>query len=101
MVRDGASRLLTMRGSTLVSRVSLLGPWIAAVVIAADFPTAGLVLSQAFDRLQPFRALPEIKMRHDEPHRAAVLDLQRLSRPAVRKQGVLGGKIFQREIGGV
>ena len=56
---------------------------------------------EEFDALQPFRALPEIEMRHHQPHRAAMVLLQRLARPAVREQGVLGGEILQREIGGV
>src|SRR5262245_31252889 len=64
-----------------VAGISLLSPRIAAVVIAADFPIAGLVLGQEFDGLQPLRALPEIEMRHDEAHRAAMLDVERLAGP--------------------
>ena len=40
-------------------------------------------------------------MRHHQPHRAAMLLLQRLAGPAMGEQGVFGGKIFQRQIGGV
>ena len=40
-------------------------------------------------------------MRHHQPHRAAMLLMQRRARPAMREQGVLGGEIFQREVGGV
>ena len=74
---------------------------IAAVVIAADFPIARRILGQEFDALQPFGAFPEIQMRHHQPHRAAVLLLQRLARPGMREQGVLGGEILQRQVGGV
>src|SRR6201995_4098697 len=44
--------------------IALLSPGIAAVMIAADFPIAGCVVLQELDRLQPFRALPEIEMWH-------------------------------------
>ena len=37
----------------------------------------------------------------DQPHRAAVFLLQRHARPAVHEQGVFGGKVIQRQIGGV
>jgi hypothetical protein len=63
-------------------------------VIAADFPIARRILRQEFDALQPFRTFPEIEMRHDEPHRSAMLLRQRLARPAVGEQRVLGGEIF-------
>src|SRR4051812_7611647 len=55
------------------SIVPLFGPGIAAHVIAARFPIAGLVLFHERHVAEPLRALPEIEMRHHEPHRAAVL----------------------------
>src|SRR5947208_14683777 len=87
--------------SASIAGIALLGPGIAAVVIAADFPVARRILSEEFDALQPLCALPEIERRHHQPHRAAVLRLERRAGPGVCEQGVLGGKIFQRQIGGV
>src|SRR5260370_14758351 len=81
--------------------MALLLPRFAAVVIAADLPVARRILLKEFDALQPLRAFPEIEMRHHQSHRAAVLLLQWLPRPGVRQQGVLCGKILQRQIGGV
>src|SRR5260370_7278144 len=74
--------------------ISLFRPGIAAVVIAAHFPIARRVLATEFDALQPFGALPEIEMRHDEAHRAAVLLLQRLAGPATPHPGALPRKFF-------
>ena len=72
------SVLLLACGCRSVPRIALFGPGITAVVIAAHFPKTRLSSVQEFDRLQPFRALPEIEMRHDEPHRAAMLGFERL-----------------------
>src|SRR5262249_60724041 len=49
-----------------------LRPGIAAIVIAAHFPITRRVFRQEFDGLQPFRALPEIKMRDHQPDWPAV-----------------------------
>jgi hypothetical protein len=84
-----------------IAGIALLGPGIAAVVIAADLPVARRIRAEELDALQPFRALPEIEMRHHQPHRAAMFLLQRHARPAMHEQGVFRGKIFQRQIGGV
>src|SRR5699024_11946389 len=51
-----------------------------SIVIAALLPEARRVIGQEFDALQPFGALPEIEMRHHQPHRTAMLLLQRLAR---------------------
>src|SRR3954470_22765134 len=107
---DGLRELVssTLRGDVArsvervsVTGIALLGPRVASVVVTAGFPETGRIAAEDFDALQPLRAFPEIQMRHYQPHRAAVLRLQRRARPAMREQGVLGGKIFQREISGV
>src|SRR3954447_24775613 len=85
----------------LIARIALLCPGIAAIMIAADFPEARRVLGQEFDRLNPFGALPEIQMRHHQPHRAAMFGRQWLTGPAMGEQCILGCKVVQREVGGV
>ena len=55
------------KATASISRITLLGPGIAAVVIAANLPVARRILLKEFDALQPFRALPEIEMRHHQP----------------------------------
>src|SRR6516164_11372321 len=84
-----------------IAGIALLGPWIAAVMVAADLPVARHIGAEKFDGLQPFGAFPEIEMRHHEPYRAAMFRRQRRARPAMREQGVISRKIFQCEIGGV
>src|SRR5687767_4139005 len=81
--------------------VALLGPRIAAIVITAHLPVSRRVPGYEFNRLQPFRTLPEIEMRHHQADRAAVLGLERLAGPAVYQQRIFGGKILQRQVGGV
>ncbi len=53
--------------------IALLGPRIAPVMVAAHLPEARLVGGHELDPLQPLGALPQIQMRHDQPHRAAML----------------------------
>ena len=53
------------------------------------------------DSPQPFRAFPEIKVRHDKAHRAAMLGRQRRALPAIGEQCVLAEEIGQSEISGV
>ena len=60
-------------GYVSVVRIALFGPGVTAVVIAADLPIARRICTREFDRLQPLCALPEIEMRHHQPHRAAML----------------------------
>src|SRR5690348_1288943 len=61
--------------------IAFFFPWIAAIVIAVLFPKARPVARDEFDALHPFRALPEIELRHDRPHRPAMLARQRLALP--------------------
>src|SRR5258708_3452984 len=76
-----------------VGGITFFFPGIAGVVITADFPIARRVLGKEFDALEPFRAFPEIEMRHPQPHRPAVFPVQWRAGPAMREQGVLGGEI--------
>jgi hypothetical protein len=71
------SLIFPRAGTKSIAGIALLGPRIAAVMIAAYLPIARRILGEKFDALQPFRALPEIQMRHHQPHRAAVLQFQR------------------------
>src|SRR5690348_11050905 len=60
-----------------VTLVPLLAPGVAAVVVAVLLPEAGLVAGQQGELGDPLRALPEVQVRYEQPHRAAVLDRQR------------------------
>src|SRR3954453_9958242 len=44
-------------------RIALLGPGIAAIVIAAHLPKAWVIARRDLDLLQPFGAFPEIEVR--------------------------------------
>src|SRR5215468_5891848 len=90
-----------VQSKLLVARVALLGPRIAAVVIAVDLPESGMVLWRQLDARQPLGALPEVKVRDDEAHWAAVLAGERRALPAMRQDGVLRGKVLERHVGGV
>src|SRR5215210_3698239 len=63
-----------------VTLVALLAPRVPAVVVAVLLPEPGAVPRAQRDPADPLGALPEVQVRHEHPHRAAVLDGQR---PAV------------------
>src|SRR4051794_2910764 len=64
-------------GPSSVTLVPLLLPRVAPVVIAVLLPEAGLVPLQEGDPADPLGALPEVQVRHQHPHRTAVLHRQR------------------------
>src|SRR5215218_3931451 len=64
-------------GSGSVTLVALLAPGVAAVVVAVLLPEPGAVPLPQRDSGDPLGALPEVQVRHEHPHRAAVLDRQR------------------------
>src|SRR6476619_8260233 len=67
-----------------VTGEALLAPGIAVDVIAAELPEAGLVSFRELQAAHPFRRLPEIEMRHEEPRRPAMVGRQRLAVVAER-----------------
>src|SRR6476620_3761464 len=60
-------------GTASVTSEALLAPGIAIDVIAAELPEAGLVVFGELQADHPFRRLPEIEMRHEEPRRSAMV----------------------------
>src|SRR5687767_9195016 len=63
--------------SVSVTLVTLLPPRIAINVIARLLPEARLVLVDEAQAPDPFGALPEIEMRHQEPRRSAMRGRER------------------------
>jgi hypothetical protein len=55
-----------------VSVVAFLGERIAAHVIAAQLPERGLFAPGEPQAVHPFRGLPEMEMRHQQPRGSAV-----------------------------
>src|SRR5213594_3830983 len=68
--------------------VTILGPRVRRVAVSADFPVSGLVAADERDLAKPFRALPSVPLRHDEPHRASMLERQGTAVVAVCKKHV-------------
>src|SRR5687768_7675283 len=60
-----------------VTLVPLLAPRVTAVVVAVLLPEAGLVAGEQRQLADPLRALPEVEVRDEQAHGAAVLDGQR------------------------
>ena len=73
------------------ARVALFEPWIATVVVAERLPEPRLVAVDDAQAAHPFGALPEIEMRHDQPHRAAMLARSGAS-PAVARRSPSAAK---------
>src|SRR4029077_19370325 len=83
------------------STIAVFFPRIAFVVIAAHLPETRAVLHGEFDPAHPFRALPEIPIRDDDTHRAAMLAGNGFALPGMGKQhiGFFEDRAFH--IGGV
>src|SRR5262249_33074323 len=79
---------------------ALLFPRVGFVVVAVPLPEAGLVVRNDLERADPFRALPEVTPRHDEPERPPVLGRELLAVMPVREQSIILVQFRDREIGG-
>src|SRR5215212_173889 len=73
-------------------------PGVAAHVVAALLPEAGLVLGEEADALDPLGRLPRVEARDDEADGAAVLgrDGPAVVRP--REERVLGEEVFDGQV---
>src|SRR6266545_5512605 len=80
------------------SRIALLFPRIAADVVAVLLPEAGAVLRDELQGPGPFRALPEVEMRHHQAARATVLWLERLAVVLVRQHHVIEHEVLQQQV---
>src|SRR4051812_1020883 len=84
-----------------VPPIALFFPRVAVVVVAVGLPEAGLVVIAQLEAADPFRALPEVQMRDQEPRRAAVLGLERLATVLVGDPRPATGQILERQVGRV
>src|SRR5215207_8968416 len=62
-----------------ITLVALLEPWIAAVVVAVALPEPLHVVVEQLDPGDPLGRLPEVQVRHQHAHGAAVLGRERLA----------------------
>src|SRR5262245_50864376 len=85
----------------LVAGIALLVPGVAVVVVAERLPEAGLVLFQQPQAPDPFCALPEVEVRHDQAGRSAVLRLERLVVVAVGDERLAVGGLVEWQVRGV
>src|SRR5215207_2526241 len=86
---------------TSVPPVALLAPRVAVVVVAERFPEAWLVVVQQPQAPDPFGALPEVEVWHEQARRSAVLGLERLAAVGVGYPGPSPRDVLQRQIRGV
>src|SRR6266851_4656230 len=64
-------------GGRSVTLVTLLEPRVAVVVVAVAFPEPRLVVVLELQAGDPFRALPEVEVRHNHAGRPPVLERER------------------------
>src|SRR5439155_1468790 len=81
-----------------VTLVALLEPRVAVVVVAVAFPEPRLVVILELQAGDPFRALPEVQVRHQQPGRAPVLDRQGVSLVVPDNPRLAAGHVLQREV---
>src|SRR5664279_1308461 len=97
-------RSSTERGCEIVwsiSAVTLLSPWVAVAVSPGSFSRPRFVVVGQVDSPDPFGALPEVQVRHQEAGWAAVL---RRDRPIVVPVGDTTGhfeQVLERQAGAV
>src|SRR4051812_15598247 len=89
---------VTARSVTLVP---LLEPGVAAVVVAVGSPEARLIVVEEGQARAPFRALPEVEMRHEQTYRPAVVDRQGPPLVLPDDPGLAVGDVRQRQVGRV
>src|SRR6185437_4254244 len=89
------------RPARSVAGVALFLPRVSVHVVAIGLPEAGLVAVEQVKAAHPFSALPEVQMRHEQPHRAAMLGRQRLAVVAERQPRLAAGHVRDRQVGGV
>src|SRR5690242_16796313 len=80
--------------------VALFLPGVAPHVIAVLLPESRQVLIEQLEASHPFRALPEIEMRHEQSRRPAVLGRQRLAGPGERDEVLGAVEVGQRQVCG-
>src|SRR5262249_6548527 len=84
-----------------VSGITLFAPGIAIEVVAERFPEARRILGHEIQPAHPFRAFPEIEMRHEQPRRTAMLRRERLAFIVRGDHRLAADHIGDRHVGGV
>src|SRR3954453_2415660 len=90
-----------MAPSGSVTLVPLLTPGVAEVVVPVLLPEAGLVAGHQGQLADPLRALPEVQVWDQQPHRAAVLDRQGLAVELPHHPGLAARDVLERQVGRV
>src|SRR4051812_26708840 len=81
-----------------VAPVPLFLPRVAAKVVPVLLPEPGLVLGAQVEAAYPFGAFPEVKVRHEQARRPAVLRLERLLVVSERDPGLAAGDVLERQV---
>src|SRR5687767_13339006 len=93
------SRSLSARGGA-GSAIPLFLPRVSVVVVAANFPVAGLVVFDELDAGDPLGALPEIEVGNEATDRGAVCEREGFAVEAVRDERVVRGRFLERHVCG-
>src|SRR5258708_20402844 len=93
--------IMLLLSASLVGVIAFFFPWIRVSIIAQRLPEARFVLLDQAQTPYPFGALPEVKMRHQQACRAAMLRLQGLSLIGVDHPGLPTQHLLQRQVGGI
>src|SRR5947209_15211801 len=83
---------------TSVAPVALLTPRVSAVVVAEALPEAGLVTLADLEPAHPFRALPEVQVRDEQPCGTAVLGGERRALGGERHPRLAAGDVVDRQV---
>src|SRR6478672_7446246 len=81
-----------------VTLVPLFQPWVTPVVVAVALPESLLVMIHQGDPGDPFCALPEVQVRHQQPYRPAVIGRQWLALMRPHDPGLAPRDVRERQI---
>src|SRR4051794_2647729 len=84
--------------TALVALIPLLDPRIAAVVVAAHLPEAGVVVVEHANAGDELGALPEVEVRDEQARRTAVVTRQRLAVGRERDPCLAAGHVVERKV---
>src|SRR6185437_9262214 len=99
--QDWASAARSLLLGIFLERIALLRPGIAMAVISANFPESASIIDAELDGSHPLRALPAVKLRHDQAQRPSMLRRQIAAVMLIGQHDVVVQEFLERQVSGI